>query len=343
VRHAASSLLRRWYWWVPFACIVALLFAWRTAVIGGSGLIGHHGLLVSGADSALEQLLNVAGLAGSLMIGLFHMPAIERSFPITMRATSAAWSLTHQLLCLLLLILFWLTWFWFSPGHKARTAGVLWYIISWLPATALTVMQPSYLYLPAYAVCLHLSLIVRALTRHPVLCSAVTVTLSLWLSVGCAGHFRRLIPVARDVQAETDSLVEMVRRESMTYPQGTRVVLLGSRVFRPDIIAELDATQRREPCKLDLYNFASASVELIVPAVPFDLPLPAPLQLSTEGLREGHIKMAGRSLYFVQLVDSIQQLADPQLNSRFWMPSPTGWHDVTDRVRSEWWQARGEP
>ena len=75
----------------------------------------------------------------------------------------------------------------------------------------------------------------------------------------------------------------------------------------------------------------AAPVEIVVPLQPPPT-LPPALRIVTEGLREGRIKLADRELYFTTLTGSMQKLADPQLDNRFWIHGQTGWVDVTEAV-----------
>jgi hypothetical protein len=326
------------YWWLPFAGVVAVLVCWRFVVIGGFGLIGHHGLISAESGARFRQFLNVAGLAGSLPIGLFYQPAVERSFPISMGLSDAAWTLPDQFLCLAVLGAGWIAWFWRSSHKKLLAAGGLWYVFSWVPALTLTVVQPSYLYLPGFALCLLLGLAVREVFRSPILLSVVAVLGACWLGLATARHYREAVPNARAVQLETDSFLEMVRAQSEVLPEGTVVVLLRSRVLRPDMIAELDAAYHDRQCKFDIFNFDLTPEELIAPAMPLDRVPMGPLRVSTEGLRDGRIRMAGREFYFVHLTGNVRLLAVPPLNGRFWMPGPSGWRDVTEPVRQDGWR-----
>jgi hypothetical protein len=329
------SAFRDWHWWLPFVFVIMVLFGWRYLVIGGGGLIGHHGLLAGDSAVLRGQWENVAGLAGATPIGSFYVPAVARSFPVSMAAGPGAWSLTLQLICLSAVSLCWLLSLWASRDTRSILAAGVWYAISWLPAMTLTVVQPSYLFLPSFAVFFLVSLSLRKILAWPALLSAVNIGIATWLSIGTAGYFREAVPEAQRVRRETDSLLEMVRQEGERLPPGTRVFLLGSRVLRPDLIAELDAAYESRRCPLDLYNFA-APVELIAPAIPLDSQQLGPLEISTEGLREGHINMARRQFYFVTLKANSRQLADPALGNQFWTVTTNGWVDVTSRVHAEW-------
>lgn len=326
-------LLLRLRWCLPFVCLAAVLCIWRYRVIGSSGLIGHHALPFADSATRLEQLITLAGLTGSLPVGLFYAPAVARSFPISMKLTSDAWSMTQQFVCLLTLTIIWLAWIWISPNRKTLLIAGCWYLVGWVPAMALTVVQPSYLYLPAFAVCLLIATALRDLVRRTSIFALVTVAISWVLAIGVARHWHDAVPIAGAVRTETQSLLQMIRQEGPRWPAGTRVIVVGSHVLRPDIVAELDAAYHHERCNFDLYNFDAAPVDLIAPAVPLDVGSMGPLVISTEGLREGHINMAGRQLYFVDLRGSKQQLADPRWNNRFWTPTRVGWQDITDLIR----------
>jgi hypothetical protein len=312
-----------------FVVLLALLAAWRHAVIGGGGLIGHHGLLFADLNAKLDQLVNLAALLGAAPIGCFYVPAVERSFPVSMAVGPNGWTLSTQLVWLLSLVVGWLVFVWVGSERRAAVLAGLWYVASWAPAATLTIVQPSYLVLPAFGCFLFVGLLLRRVARAPWLATVVLVGIAAGLSFGTARYFGAAEPGADAVRRETDSLLEMVRSQSGVLAPGTRVVLLDSRVLRPDLIAELDAAYRGERCPLDLYNFAVSPVELIAPAVPLEFAENDGLVSSGEGLREGHIAMAGREYYFVALRGDVRRLADSRLGVRFWSPTPAGWRDVT--------------